>query len=436
MPEPKFTNDPANTANQQYFDAVLRHAIALGVLIPSEVRRLNSILEDGDAELATLLRSTLGNVAGKPPNFGTKKFKKIIERVVSSRKETLGTFKKDLKKKLSELAGIEAKFETKTLDATIPVKLNFEQVPKETLEALIKEKPFSGGRNSARNLEQWLKGLSAQDQAAIVEAIQLGVLNGESVDEIVKRIIGTKKNGFQDGVLATTRRNAETVARTAINHTTNAAREAALEANSDLIAGIKWVATLDGRTSAVCRSRDGSFAPIGNKKLPPNATPLLDPPTARPPAHPNCRSIVVAILDGEDLSNQLGERPFVRDIRTGKNRQIDFRKRAKNKVGEDAWKGMSTAQRNAEIGKIRRNWSDRTVGRVPNDTTYQQWLKTQPAAFQDQVLGKTKGALFRRGGLTLDKFVARSGQELNLKQLAKQNPEAFVRSGLSPDDFD
>jgi len=34
---------------------------------------------------------------------------------------------------------------------------------------------------------------------------------------------------------------------------------------------------------------------------------------------------------------------------------------------------------------------------VPADMTYYEWLKTQPKEFQDDVLGKTRGKLFREG---------------------------------------
>ena len=42
----------------------------------------------------------------------------------------------------------------------------------------------------------------------------------------------------------------------------------------------------------------------------------------------------------------------------------------------------------------------------------QGWLGRQSAAFQDDVLGRTRGLLFRKGGLRLDRFVNRAGDEL------------------------
>ena len=67
---------------------------------------------------------------------------------------------------------------------------------------------------------------------------------------------------------------------------------------------------------------------------------------------------------------------------------------------------------------------------VQQKTTYESWLRRQSAGFQDDVLGKTKGRLFRRGKLELDKFVDASGKTLTLNQLRKMEPEVFNRLKL------
>ncbi|MEI6439056.1 MAG: minor capsid protein [Alphaproteobacteria bacterium] len=62
--------------------------------------------------------------------------------------------------------------------------------------------------------------------------------------------------------------------------------------------------------------------------------------------------------------------------------------------------------------------------------TYEAWLKKQPAAFQDEVLGASRGALFRRGGLSVDRFVDRAGNTLSLDQLRARDSSAFKAAGL------
>lgn len=65
--------------------------------------------------------------------------------------------------------------------------------------------------------------------------------------------------------------------------------------------------------------------------------------------------------------------------------------------------------------------ADAAEGRV----TYQQWLAKQPAALQDDILGPTRGRLFRSGDITLDRFVDESGQQYTLEQLRQRDAAAW-----------
>jgi hypothetical protein len=131
---------------------------------------------------------------------------------------------------------------------------------------------------------------------------------------------------------------------------------------------------------------------------------------------------MAAVLDAQALADQLPPRPFVRDARTRRFREKDFRAEAKAKVGGAKWKKMTVKQRDNAIRKGKRNWTKENVGTVPGITTYDQWLRTQPRAFQNEVLGVKKAQAFR-GGLKLDKFIDRRGQELTLVQLKEKFPD-------------
>lgn len=164
----------------------------------------------------------------------------------------------------------------------------------------------------------------------------------------------------------------------------------------------------------------------GGNPLPKGAQ-VLSPPDVRPPAHINCRSVMVAIFSPEGI---LGDRPFVRDTRGRNAREVDFRAQAKAQAG-DAWKGMSTAERNAAVRRQRDAWGEANIGQVPSATTYQEWMGRQDAAFQNEVLGVTKAQLFRGGKLTLDDFVDRAGRELTLDELRRRFPRAFESGGVT-----
>jgi hypothetical protein len=69
-------------------------------------------------------------------------------------------------------------------------------------------------------------------------------------------------------------------------------------------------------------------------------------------------------------------------------------------------------------------------GQVPAETSYGAWLKRQSAARQDEVLGATRGALFRRGGLTIERFADNRGRWLSIPELMERDAEAFRAAGL------
>jgi len=65
------------------------------------------------------------------------------------------------------------------------------------------------------------------------------------------------------------------------------------------------------------------------------------------------------------------------------------------------------------------------------EPTYEEWLRRQPVDFQDMILGKTRGVLFRRGGLSLDNFVDFTTREqFTLDELARLEKQAFIDAGV------
>lgn len=403
----------AKTANELYRDAAIRHQIAVRRYTQGQVKQILRLLEEADAQLVKKLRDHLAKLAGKPLDFKSKRLQALLEDVRIARKEALAAVQQAASQELPEFAKIEHDAEIAMIQAAVPFEINLATVDSARLKTIATSRPFQG-----KLLKQWYMGLEVAEREQLVAALQLGLAQGETVDDIVRRIVGTRAKEYADGILSMTRRNAVAIARTAINHVSNAARNDVWDQNADVIQALVWVSTLDGRTSASCRARDGHGAPIGDNELPPELPPL-SPPGVRPPGHINCRSTMVAYLSGIGL---LGRRPFVVDTRTPAQRQVDFRRMAR--------------EQGRPIQEIRKEWSAKNIGQVPAATTYNDFLKRQDAAFQDEVLGKAKGRLFRQGGFTLDQFVDRSGNELTLAQLAARDPAAFIKAGLDPGDFD
>ncbi len=400
------------SSNELYLDASLRHQIGIRRYSAGVATRIANLLEEADAELVMKLRTRLARFEGKSLDFTGERWKALLEEIRKARADTLTQYKQLVRGELGAFAVHEGDREVSLLNSAIPIEFQFATVASDQLRAISTARPFQG-----KLLRDWFQELEQQDQRRITQILQLGMVQGETTDQIVRQVVGTQAAGFTDGALSITRRNATAIMRTAINHVSNVARSSVWEANQDVIGARIWVSTLDGRTTAICRARDGQGSPVGDSELPEGIDPLV-PSGAEPPAHINCRSIMVAYIDGVGL---VGNRPTVVDDRTRAQREVDFRAIAK--------------RTDQPIQDVRADWANRTVGQVPATTTYQQFLERQSAEFQDKVLGKTKGQLFRKGDLQLDEFVDRAGNELTLDELAQTQPEAFLRAGLDPADF-
>lgn len=399
-------------ANEEYLDASLRHQIGLRRYSAGLTKRVADLLARADADLTEKLKVRLARFEGKDIDYTGERWQLLLADIREARAVALGEYKKLVREELGTLATMEGAREVSQLTEAIPIVFNFASVLADQLRAIISSRPFQG-----KLLKEWFKTLEQQDGARLIQAIQLGMTQGEPIPDIVRRVVGTRANRYADGILSITRRDATTIVRTAVNHVSNTAREYVWEANSDVIRARVWHSTLDGRTTAICRARDGQAAPVGGSELPPGFAPLK-PPNVRPPAHMNCRSVMVAYIDGGEL---IGDRPYVVDTRTRDKREVDFGKIAQE-TGRD-------------VKDVRKDWISRNIGQVPASTTYQDFLSRQSPEFQDAVLGKTKGKLFRTGKLSVSEYVDRNGNELTLGQLAKTRPEVFRSANLDPEDF-
>jgi SPP1 gp7 family putative phage head morphogenesis protein len=273
----------------------------------------------------------------------------------------------DLSVELSGLAEYEANHQEQVIRDSAPVELNMVSPSAETLIAAVESKPFEG-----KILKEWIDKLNEDSYIRIRDAVRMGIVEGESYGQITKRVIGTKALNYTDGVTALNARQAQALISTSVAHTANEARQTFYGANDDLVKGVQWVSTLDARTTPICQSRDGTIYPVDSGP--------------RPPAHFRCRSTTAPVLKSwKELGIDLQEAP------SGTRASMD--------------------------------------GQALEAETYQTWLKKKSASFQDEVLGPSRGKLFREG-MPLDRFVDQSGKEYTLKQLRSKDATLFKKAGI------
>jgi SPP1 gp7 family putative phage head morphogenesis protein len=373
------------------------------------VNKIVALLNETEDDLVAAITSKLAAHTGLETPADVARLDRALAAVKALRASAFDNLNQELNDEMLALAQSEPKFLANKLDTTMPVVLDLSLPPAALLRKLVTSKPFQG-----RTLKQWADTLQEADLARIESQIRLGVGEGEDSATVARRIVGTARLKGTDGMTQITRRNAEAITRTAINAISNDARAATMIANKGIIHSEVFMATLDSRTTPICRAKDGNVYEVGKGP--------------RPPLHFNCRSIRVPTLDG----NLLGNRPM--KASTEKMLLREYAEQNGLDKVPTSRDGLPFGAKGA-FDEFARKRVRELTGTVPATVTYQEWLTTQSNAFQDDILGPTRGALFRDGGLTLDKFVNRTGDEINLHDLAAKQADAFRAAGLDPGDF-
>lgn len=400
-------------ANDDLYDALLQQQVNLQRMSQGEVSTLLNQLRKADEELNAKLLDRLGK-NNLTPDATAKRMGAMIQEIRRTRASIIQSLSTQVDGMVDDTVLSTINSTMQALTESVPVEINFAAPNLASVQQLSKETPF-GGADLARDLAEWFVDLQEADARRISDAVRAGMVQGETGPEIMGRVMRAQEM---------TRTNADAITRTAINHASNTARQEVFNENADVILALRAVATLDGRTSPICRARDGHYdavTPGGDMENVPK--PHIEGSPRRPPFHPRCRTLMIAVLDAESIEEQMGERPFVRDKRTRKAREKDFRAEAKAEAG-DNWKSLSREERDDLIRAKRKAWIAENVGTVPGDTDYDTWLRRQPASFQNEVLGQQRAELFRNG-MRMDQYVDQQGRALTITQLKDKYPDFF-----------
>ena len=330
---------------------VLRHG---NQVVHDVMWTLNDALASVTDKMAARLITIAGT--GREYNFADKRLQ-AVRRAISDLLDGGMTSVKDLlATRLKSLAVSESDVQIAALKGAITVPFDFIAPAPNLLEAIVESRPFEGNI-----LSGWFDRLSLAGGDLINRQINMGLAEGESVDQLVRRVRGTAAAQFGDGAAGQIRRNVEAVVRTAVQTVTSDARLETLKENSDIVSGWAWCATLDSRTCPSCGERDGAFYP-------------LEEASEKPPLHWNCRCCLSPVLKSwKDLGIDLKEAP------AGTRASLD--------------------------------------GQVPATMKYSEWIASQPDHVQDDALGARRAELFRSGQVTVDQFTDDRGKLLSLSEL-------------------
>lgn len=391
------------TSNDELMDAQIRHQTYLLRYSANIQARINNILNATEIDIARRIRDRLANNAGLNTPVEWQRLQSLINGIDKVRSGAWEDAIKYLQTQSVGLAQAEPHFMQTIVTEVAPVVVNTAMPSPRLLKAIVTDRPFQG-----KVLKDWAATLQAEDLRRIHNAIQMGMVAGEDSATIARRVVGTGALNGADGVTQLTRRQVTAITRTAVMHIADSARDAFLKENADIIEMEMFVATLDSRTTPICRSLDGKKFELGKGP--------------RPPLHFQCRSLRVAAMNGE----LIGNRPAKAATEKGLLREFSKENGLAEITSRDSLpRGMKGA-----YDEFARNRIRELTGQVPSSTTYQTWLERQSVQFQNDLLGVKKAKLFRDGELKLDQFVAPNGSELTLNQLATKYPGAFEKAGL------
>ncbi|HEX8551811.1 MAG TPA: phage minor head protein [Abditibacteriaceae bacterium] len=357
---------------------IIDHAVNVRGYTANVVRRMISVLNRADDGIFTELVRRMAYM--DPDSFTMIRLDAMLASVRELNRDAYAAFDRDLRAELGAFTEIEIGFFQGMLGKAAPPVFPVAKVAIDQVYTAALARPFQGAL-----LKDWMADQEAHKAKLIRRTVADGYTQNKTTDVIVRELRGTASKGFKDGIIETTRRSAEAVVRTSLSHYSAVTSERVYSQNFDLIKEYQWTSTLDTRTTPLCQIRDGlrytaeeNPKPIGHR-YPWGSGPGM--------LHWNCRSTKTPITK--------------------------------------SWKDLGVDIE--EFSPTERASMD---GTVPEKLTYEDWLRDQSAERQDEVLGPSRGKLFRDGELSLGEMYSARGEELTLEELRKKQASAFTRAGL------
>lgn len=355
--------------NEQYLNQTIRRIVYLESLKQSEINKLTPHIKAIDK----LIKEQL--LDDELTDMTIKSFNGVVTEIKQGVQAELIAYTDTVKVTLVDVAADTYAFEAKSIDAAFDgFKLASGIVVAEKakiLEKLVTKTPLAVKGSEGKTVTDLFNELANNESNKYINHIKLARYEGKTNQQIVQMIRGTRKNGYKDGLMEVTARQAKTIVRTTVQHAANQGKIEFANNNADILKGKKVIATLDGRTSSQCRALDGQEFEL-------DKGPVF-------PLHHNCRSTYLLVL-----------------------------------LAEYAGRGNINKRASKD-------------GPVDNESYY-SWLNKQPKDFQDDVLGETRGKLLRSGGLSADKFAVlqldKNFKPLTLAEMRKKEPLAFQKAGL------
>lgn len=335
-------------------DNILRHSLQILRATAGEQAVVDEILRQLEKDLRKLLEGqTLTGAQKRQVEALIREADEIIEPAYAKVAKSFDA---------RTLAVIVAEKTVETMGDVFPVDVSMPT--QERLASLNNDVMIDGAPSSA-----WWERQAEDTKFRFGAEVRQGVINGETNERIVQRIVG---KGGEPGIMEVQRRHARTLVHSSVMTAANDARLATFRKNKRLISGVRWLSTLDSHTCIVCAALDGKGWDLDGEPL--KGTKVA---FEAPPKHFSCRCVLSPIPKTfKDLGLDIPE-PKLAPARASSDGPTDA-------------------------------------------ASFDEFLKRQSPAFVDEVLGKERAAMFRARKITLSDLISGTGRELSLDELRER----------------
>jgi hypothetical protein len=246
--------------NDEIVDAVIARSVNLSRLSAGETRKILALLRRLELDLVDQLERVNPTGATRTA-FQQDRLERLLKIVRQVSREHYAGMQQALTTDLKDVAELEGQFALNAINTPVGFELASVALSTPQLRALASETLINGS-----SLKTWWGRQSVDLQRRFTDTIRSGMMQGDSLQQLLNRVRGTRALGYTDGIMQTSRRSAETLIRTATAAVSQAAADATWAENDDVVKAVKWVATLDLRTTVLCMARDGHLYSVPDHK--------------------------------------------------------------------------------------------------------------------------------------------------------------------------
>jgi len=354
------------SVNTEILDAITGRALDLQRLTATQLRDSARFLRTLEGDIvAQLARIDPTGIAA--PSRQAARLEKLLDQTRETIRNAYRAESTRLVGELRELADIETQFAASSINRAVGATLITTSITRGQLVAIVDGVLIQGAPVS-----DWLSRQAGDTLQKFTDAMRTGIAEGETNASLIRRIRGGMQGGEPvQGFMQVSRRNAESLVRSATQAVSQKSRQSLYEANQDLVKALQWVSTIDLRTTIECATRDGLTYTVEGHEPIDHSLPWGGGPGN---LHWGCRSTSVPVLKSfRELGIDLDEVP------------------ASTRASMD--------------------------GQIAEDTTFEGFLSRRTVAEQGEVLGVGRAKLWRDGEISFRDLVDGNGRPLTLEEL-------------------